>query len=144
MKSSEQDDLNFGHDTAIMNDSSPTSDESPSCSEAPKTSANKKQLDSRPLKTNQLIVKAVFGKILSRDEAVSVLKKKFSVQPKNLTTLAPIQLLGVLAKKLVNNGYRTIFKMENINSLKTSDISVSKEKLKCSWPFIGLHASNKS
>ena len=87
----------------------------------------KKDLDSWPLKTNQIIVKAVFGRVLSKDDAFSVLKKKFSVQPKNLTTLFPIQLLGVLAKKLVNNRYCTISKMENINCLKMSDISVLKE-----------------
>ena len=109
-----------------MNDSS-GSDESPSCSQAPKALADKKDLDSWPLKTNQIIVKAVFSKVLSRDDTVSVLKKKFSVQSKNLTTLSPIQLLGVLAKKLVNNGYCTISKMENINSLQMSDLSVLKE-----------------
>ena len=87
----------------------------------------KKELDSWPLKTNQIIIKAVFGRVLSRDDAASVLKKKFSVQPKNLTTLSPTQLLGVLAKKLVNKQYCTISKMENINSLKMSDLSVLKE-----------------
>ena len=89
--------------------------------------ADKKDLDSWPLKTNQIIVKAVFGRVLSRDDAASVLKKKFSVQPKNLTTLSPTQLLGVLAKKLVNKQYCTISKMENVNCLKTSDLSVFQE-----------------
>ena len=102
-------------------------EESPSCSQAPKALADKKDLNSWPLKTNQIIVKAVFGRVLSRDDAVSVLKKKFSVQPKNLTTLSPVQLLEVLAKKLVNNRYCTISKMQNINSLQKSDISVLKE-----------------
>ena len=115
-----------GNDTDILNDSS-ASDESPSCSQAAKTSADKKELDSWPLRTNEIIVQAVFGRILSRDDEVSVLKKKFSVQQKNLTTLSPTQLLGVLAKKLVNNGYCTISKMDNINSLKNGDLSVSKE-----------------
>ena len=70
---------------------------------------------------------SLFGRVLSRDDAVSVLKKKFSVQPKNLTNLSPIQQLEVLAKKLVNSRYCTISKMENINSLHKSDISVLKE-----------------
>ena len=103
------------------------SSESSASDESTRLQADKKDLDSWALKTNQIIVRAVFGKVLSRDETVSVLKKKFSVQPKNLTALSPIQLLGVLAKKLVNNRYCTISKMENINSLKMSDISVLKE-----------------
>ena len=103
-------------------------EESPSCSQAPKALGDKKDLNSWPLKTNQIIVKTVFGRVLSRDDAVSILKKKFSVQPKNLTTLSsPVQLLEVLAKKLVNNRYCTISKMQNINSLQKSDISVLKE-----------------
>ena len=109
-----------------MNDSS-ASDESPSCSQAPKALAEKNELDSWPLKTNHTIIKAVFGRVLSRDDAASVLKKKFSVRPKNVTTVSPTQLLGVLAKKLVNKQYCTISKMENINSLKMSDLSVLKE-----------------
>ena len=97
--------------------------------ETPKASVDKKActLDSWPLKTNQVIVIAVFGRLISRDDAAGVLKKKFSEQQKNLTALSPIQVLGVLAKKLVNSGYCTISNMENINSLKMSDLSVSKE-----------------
>ena len=56
-----------------------------------------------------------------------VFLRKSSRLSKNLTTLSPIQLLEVLAKKLVNNRYCTISKMENINSLQKSDISVLKE-----------------
>ena len=79
------------------------------------------------MKTNQVIVKAVFGRLISRDDAAGVLKKTFSVQQKNLTVLFPIQVLGVLAKKLVDRGYGTISNMENISCLKMSDLSVSKE-----------------
>ena len=56
------------------------------------------------------------------DDAAGVLKKKFSVQQKNLTALSPIQVLGVLAKKLVTSS-----NIENINCLKMSDLSVSKQ-----------------
>lgn len=97
--------------------------------ETPKASVNKEvcTLDLWPLKTNQVIVKAVFGILISSVDADGVLKKKFRVQQKNLTALSPIQVLGVLAKKLVNRGYCTISNMENINCLKMSDLSVSKE-----------------
>ena len=44
-------------------------------------------LDSWPLKTNQVIVKAVFGRLISRDDAAGVLKKKFSVQQKKFDSL---------------------------------------------------------
>ena len=44
----------------ISNDSS-ASDEPTSCSQAPKALADN---DSWPLKTNQIIVKAVFGRVL--------------------------------------------------------------------------------
>ena len=60
--------------------------------ETPKASVDKKActLDWWPLKTNPLIVKAVFGRLISRDDAAGVLKKKFRVQQKKLTALSPI------------------------------------------------------
>lgn len=57
------------------------------------------------LKVNQVIVKSVFSRVLKRDEIIDVLKKKFSVQQKNLTGLKPSELMAVLAKKLVRNDY---------------------------------------
>lgn len=77
-----------------------------------------------PLKVNQAIVKCVFQRSLKRDEIIDVLKKKFSVSPKNLTGLAPTQLLSVLAKKLVNNKYCTV--KEEVKNVK-EDITVIKE-----------------
>lgn len=57
-----------------------------------------------------------------------VFSRKSSVcNKKNLTALSPIQVLGVLSKKLVNSEYCTISYTENINSLNMSDLSVSKE-----------------
>ena len=84
-------------DFEILKDSS-ASEESPNCSQAPNVLADKKDLNLWLLKTNDIIVKAIFGRVLSRDDAVSALKKKLSMQPKNLTTLSPIQLSEVLAK----------------------------------------------
>ena len=57
------------------------------------------------LKINQTIVKVVFGRLLKRDEIVEVLKKKFAVLHKNITSLKPTQLMSVLAKKLVKYKY---------------------------------------
>ena len=75
-------------------------------------------------KVNQAIVKCVFQRLLKRDEMIEVLKKKFSVSPRNLTGLAPTQLLSVLAKKLVNNKYCKV--KEEVTNFK-EDITVSKE-----------------
>ena len=78
-----------------------------------------------PLKVNQAIVKKVFGKLLVRDEVIDVLKKKFSVQQKNLTGLTPTVLMSVLAKKLVANKYCKV-KEGEVKNLK-EDITVLKE-----------------
>ena len=43
--------------------------------------------------------------MLKREEIIDVLKKKFSVQHKNLTGLKPTQLMAVLAKKLIRKDY---------------------------------------
>ena len=43
------------------------------------------------LKVNHVIVKSVFSRVLKREEIIDVLKKKFSVQQKNLTGLKPEQ-----------------------------------------------------
>lgn len=56
-------------------------------------------------KANQVIVKSVFSRVLKREEIIDVLKKKFSLQQKNLTGLKPSGLMAVLAKKLIQNDY---------------------------------------
>ncbi|CAH3013848.1 unnamed protein product [Porites evermanni] len=71
------------------------------------------------------IVKRVFSRVLKRDEIVEVLKNKFSVAPKNITGLAPTQLMSVLAKKLVKHRYCNV-KEGKIKNLK-EDITVIKE-----------------
>lgn len=69
--------------------------------ETPKASVDKKActLDSWPLKTNQVIVKAVFGRLISRDDAAGVLKKKFSVQQKKFDSLVSYSSLGRLGQE---------------------------------------------
>jgi len=50
------------------------------------------------LKSYQMIVKAVFGEILNRENIVKVLKEKCSVKNHSLTTLTVSQLMEVMAK----------------------------------------------
>jgi len=82
------------------------------------------------LKANKAIVKRVFSRVLKRDEIVKVLKKKFSVAPKNVTGLASTQLTSVLAKQLVKHHYCNVKEGEIMN-LK-ENITVVKGKRKAS------------
>lgn len=109
-----------------MQDFSDSSSESPTpSSQLSSVALNQTQTGPGwPLKVNQAIVKCVFQRSLKRDEIIDVLKKKFSVSPKNLTGLAPTQLLSVLAKKLVNNKYCTV--KEEVKNVK-EDITAIKE-----------------
>lgn len=77
-----------------------------------------------PLAVNQAIVKGFFGGILNRHDIVDILKKKFSVQQRNLTNLKPTELMSVLARKLVRNDYCKVKEVvENVHE----DITVLKE-----------------
>lgn len=70
------------------------------------------------------MVKGFFGGILNRHDIVDILKKKFSVQQRNLTNLKPTQLMSVLARKLVRNDYCKVKEVvENVHE----DITVLKE-----------------
>ena len=69
------------------------------------------------------MIKAVFGKVLTREESVGILKSKFSVKRSNLTNLTPSQVMSVLVKKLAKQKYVTL--KENVSSL--SDVTVHKE-----------------
>ena len=69
------------------------------------------------------MIKAVFRKVLTKEEAVGILKSKFSVKQNNLTNLTPSQVMSVLVKKLVKHKYVTL--KENVSSL--SDATVHKE-----------------
>ena len=50
-------------------------------------------------------LRRLFSVVLKREEIIDVLKKKFSVQQKNLTGLKPSELMAVLAKKLIRSDY---------------------------------------
>lgn len=69
------------------------------------------------------MIKAGFRKVFTREEAVGILKSKFSVKQNNLTNLTPSQVMSVLVKKLVKHKYVTL--KENVSSL--SDVTVHKE-----------------
>ena len=78
------------------------------------------------LKVHQLIVKGVFSRVLRREEIITVLKKKFNVQQKNLTALKPTELMAVLAKKLARNDYCRLNVLHG--EVKTKDdITIVKE-----------------
>lgn len=78
-------------------------------------------------KVCKMIVKSVCGKILNREETLKLLKSKFSVTARHLTTLTPSQLLEVAAKKLLRGKYCVIPKGTNTNQLTTTMIKVNKE-----------------
>ena len=104
-------------------DTEPLDDiDDPSFSETPPSS--QVQVKSWPLTVNQAIVKGVFGRVLNRDDIVNILKKKFSVQPRNLTSLKPTELMSVLAKKLVRDDYCRV--KDEVKNIK-EDITVLKE-----------------
>jgi hypothetical protein len=51
------------------------------------------------------IVKAVCGKVLDREETMKLLKSKFGVLPRHLSSLTASQLLEVASKKLLKGKY---------------------------------------
>ncbi|KAJ7394811.1 hypothetical protein OS493_000645 [Desmophyllum pertusum] len=73
----------------------------------------------------QVVIKAIFGKLLTREETVGILKSKFMVKNTNLTPLTPSQLMQVLVKKLVRNNYVTL--KGSLSSLQKSNVTVHKE-----------------
>ena len=78
-------------------------------------------------KVCKMIVKSVCGKILNREETLKLLKSKFSVTARHLTTLTPSQLLEVAAKKLLRGKYCVIAEGTNTNQLTATMIKVNKE-----------------
>lgn len=98
-------------------------------------------------KMAKAIVKSVCGKILTREECVKLLKSKFSVQARNLTSLTPSQLLQVASKKLVRYKYVTVPQDVETSQLKTADIQVNREIelwFSCYTVYIHVHKSYKS
>ena len=116
-----------GGDTEPVDDEDDDNDdssisESPPCSQVPSVVVSESKSD-WPLAVNQAIVKGVFGHILNRDDIVNILKKKFSVQPRNLTNLKPTELTSVLAMKLVRYDYCRVHEVVK----NKGDITVLKE-----------------
>ncbi|CAH3166980.1 unnamed protein product, partial [Porites lobata] len=90
----------------------PTVTRSPSEIKAPST-----------LTSSPVAIKAVFGKLLTRENSVDILKSKFDVKQSNLTNLTASQVMSVLVKKLVRHNYVTL--KENVSSLDA--VTVYKE-----------------
>jgi hypothetical protein len=76
---------------------------------------------------SRLILKSVFGTIPNREQIVKLLKLRFNVHQKLLTSLTPTQLNEVMAKKLIKNNYITINKGVSLTKLKNGDFHVVKE-----------------
>ena len=70
-----------------------------------------------------MVIRAVFGKLLTREKSVDILKSRFDVKQSNLTNLTASQVMSVLVKKLVRHNYVTL--KENVSSL--GDVTVHKE-----------------
>ena len=70
-----------------------------------------------------MVIKAVFGNLLTREKSVDILKSKFDVKQSNLTNLTPSQVMSVLVKQLVRHNYVTL--KENASSL--GNVTVHKE-----------------
>jgi len=74
--------------------------------------------------SSQLIIKVVFGRVLAREEVITILKSKFTVKKSQLTSLTASQLLTVLIKKLIKYNYVTL--NGNVNNLQRDDVKVKK------------------
>ena len=74
---------------------------------------------------SQLIIKVVFGRVLAREEVITILKSKFTVKKSQLTSLTASQLLTVLVKKLIKYNYVTL--NGNVNNLQRDDVKVNKK-----------------
>ena len=75
--------------------------------------------------SSQLVIKAVFGKVLTRDEVITILKSKFSLKKSQLTSLSASQLLTVLIKILIKYNYVTL--NGKMNNLQRDDVKVNKK-----------------
>ncbi|KAL9970491.1 hypothetical protein ACROYT_G022875 [Oculina patagonica] len=73
----------------------------------------------------QLIIKAVFGVVLTREQVITTLKSTFGVKKSQLTSLTPSQLFSVLVKKLIKHNYATL--NGNINNLQRDNVKVLKK-----------------
>lgn len=78
-------------------------------------------------KSAMVIIKAVIGKIPDREELVKLLRGKFQVKSKNLTTLTASQIMEVTARKLIALKYISVKFGVNNGDIKNADIKVHKE-----------------
>lgn len=67
----------------------------------------------------------LFGRVLAREEVITILKSKFTVKKSQLTSLTASQLLTVLIKKLIKYNYVTL--NGNVNNLQRDDVKVNKK-----------------
>lgn len=111
-------------DETISEDKSPDNAK-PSVLQLKRASASGVQ--SLTLKSSQMIIKAVFGENLNRENIMKILKNKFSVKHHSLTSLTVTQLMEVIAKKLLNHKYCHISLGVNPSNMKMDDIIVYKE-----------------
>ena len=74
-----------------------------------------------------MIIKAVTGKIPDREELVKLLKGRFQVTQKSLTTLSVTQLLEVTARKLIKFKYVSLKLGVGLADIKRADITVNRE-----------------
>ena len=78
-------------------------------------------------KSAMVIIKAVTEKIPDREELVKLLKGRFQVTQKSLTTLSVTQLLEVTARKLIKFKYVSLKLGVGLADIKRADITVNRE-----------------
>ena len=78
-------------------------------------------------KSAMVIIKAVTEKIPDREELVKLLKGRFQVTQKSLTTLSVTQLLEVTARKLIKFKYVSFKLGVGLADIKRADITVNRE-----------------
>lgn len=108
-------------------DAAELSDESISCSQVMPKEIEKKCDEKLSLRASTLLIKAVFGMQPDRGQLVKVLKSKFGVQQKHLSSLTHTNVMEVMAKKLIKHNYVAIGKDVQVNSLKKGSFNVTKE-----------------
>ena len=113
-------------DSQCQGSESPTSYKpiTPRTPEAAK--AHGDQVDGLSLKLRRALLKSVFGRYLTREESVDILKKKFLVKNNALTSLTPSEITSVLIRKLAAQKYFD-FKMPTSQITNIDDIKVLKE-----------------
>ena len=78
-------------------------------------------------KVCKVVVKSVCGKILSSEEILKLLRRRFLVTARHLASLTPSQLLEVAAKKLLRGKYCVIPEGTNTSQLTATMIKVNTE-----------------